>query len=318
MRRSSNSTRASVDSVGASPSRTKIRRKAVRGAAAAQSGSSSRPSIRIAPVARVAGTWTRSSARTGRAAAHASAATASSAGSGSETRMGFECRAAQAPRSNPLRGGRNLVAPVTPVPPVVAWSCVAWRLPPGSGGARLGPPGSWRRPMKRRSSARRLALWLATALLALGGCGKSSDVTGLGAAAQQTADDIAVQVGAAASADGGGLMTEIEGTNSTVPMASRPVTFFGVAASDTTFARGPFTITLDRTFYDVDDTMLQQWDPSAVRAVIDSWVRGAVTGLRYQATVGRTGVLNVNGLAAAVDTLLFDGTATDTTDARFT
>ena len=172
--------------------------------------------------------------------------------------------------------------------------------------------------MKRRSSARRLALWLATALLALGGCGKSSDVTGLGAAAQQTADDIAVQVGASASAEGGGLMTEIEGTNSAVPMASRPVTFFGVAASDTTFARGPFTITLDRTFYDVDDIMLQQWDPSAVRAVIDSWVRGAVTGLRYQATVGRTGVLNVNGLAAAVDTLLFDGTATDTTDARFT
>jgi hypothetical protein len=172
--------------------------------------------------------------------------------------------------------------------------------------------------MKRLSGGSVLAVCLVATFLALGGCGKSSNVTGLGANSQLTADDVAVQVGASASADGGGMMTEIEGTSSAVPMAARPVTFYGVTAADTTFARGPFTVTLGRTFYDIDDVVLQQWDPSAVRAVIDSWVRGAITGLRYQATVGRTGVLNVNGLAAAVDTLLFDGTATDTTDAVFT
>lgn len=172
--------------------------------------------------------------------------------------------------------------------------------------------------MKRLSSGSVLAVWLAAAIFALGGCGKSSNVTGLGTAAQQASDDIAVQIGAAASADNGGMMTEIEGTSSAVPMAVQPATIDGVAAADTTFARGPFTITLNRTFYDIDGNALQQWDPSAVRAVINSWVRGAVTGLRYQATVGRTGILNVNGLAAAVDTLLFDGTATDTTDARYT
>lgn len=172
--------------------------------------------------------------------------------------------------------------------------------------------------MKRPSGGRVLAVWLAATILALGGCGKSADVTGLGAVAQQTSDDIAVQVGASASADGGGMMTELEGTRSAVPMTVHPATIDRVASPETTFVRGPFTITLDRTFYDIDGNALQQWDPSAVRAVVNSWVRGAITGVRYQATVGRTGVLNVSGLAAAVDTLVFDGTATDTTDARFT
>ena len=169
----------------------------------------------------------------------------------------------------------------------------------------------------RWNSGRALAVWLAAIVIALGGCGKSSDVTGVGAAAQQAADDIAVQIGASASADNGGMMTEIEGTRSAVPMALQPASIEGVTAADTTFARGPFTITLERIFFDIDDNALQPWDPSAVRAVIHSWLRGAVTGVRYQATAGRTGTLNVNGLAAAVDTLVFDGTATDTTDARY-
>ena len=172
--------------------------------------------------------------------------------------------------------------------------------------------------MKRISAGGILAVWFAAATIVLGGCGKSSNVTGLGAVAQQAADDLAVQVGASASADNGGLMTEIEGTSSAVPMAVQPATIEGVAAADTTFARGPFAITLERTFYDVDGLELRQWDPSAVRVAIGSWVRGSVTGVRYQATVGRTGTLDVNGLAAAVDTLVFDGTATDTTDARYT
>jgi hypothetical protein len=172
--------------------------------------------------------------------------------------------------------------------------------------------------MRRLSPGGTFAVWLAAAAIILGGCGKSSDVTGLGAAAQQTADDLAVQVGASASADNGGLMTEIEGTTSAVPMALQPSSIDGVAAADTTFTRGPFTITLERTFYDVDGNALQQWDASAVRVQIGSWVRGSVTGVRYQATLGRTGTLDVSGLAAAVDTLVFAGTATDTTDARYT
>lgn len=172
--------------------------------------------------------------------------------------------------------------------------------------------------MKRLSGRRVPAVWLAATILVLGGCGKSSDVTGLGAAAQQAADDIAVEVGASASADGGGLMTEIEGSGSALPMAARPGPIDGIATAETTLVRGSFTITLDRAFYDIDGIALQQWDPSAVRAVIHSWVRGTAAGVRYRATVGRTGALNVNGLAAAMDTLVFDGTATDTTDARFT
>jgi len=172
--------------------------------------------------------------------------------------------------------------------------------------------------MKRHSGGGAPAAWLAILAIAFSGCGKSANVTGLGAAGQQAADDIAVEVGASASLDNGGVMTELEGTTSAVPTRLQLAAPEAVTAADTTFTRGPFTITLSRSFYDIDGNQLQQWDASAVRAVIESWVRGAVSGPRYQATVGRTGTLNVNGLAAAVDTLTFDGVATDTTDARYT
>jgi hypothetical protein len=171
--------------------------------------------------------------------------------------------------------------------------------------------------MKRCGGAL-LAFLLAAIAVVFEGCGKTSDVTGVGAAAQQAADDIAVEVGAAASADGGGMMTEIEGARSALPLALEPAPIESLVAADTAFARGPFTLSLEREFFDVDDNALQPWDPSAVRAVVHSWLRGAVTGMRYRATRGRTGTLAVRGLAPAVDTLVFEGSATDTTDARYT
>lgn len=170
----------------------------------------------------------------------------------------------------------------------------------------------------KRGSGGALAASLAAVVIALGGCGKSADVTGVAAAAQQAADDIAVQVGASASADNGGLMTEIEGTRSAVPMMLQPAAVEGVTEPDTSFERGRFTITLERTFFDIDGNALQQWDASAVRGEIHSRVRGVAAGVHYRASGGRTGTLDVNGLATAVDTLAFDGTATDTTDARYT
>lgn len=170
----------------------------------------------------------------------------------------------------------------------------------------------------KRGSGDALAASIAAVVIALGGCGKSADVTGVAAAAQQAADDFAVQIGASASADNGGLLTEIEGTRSALPMALRPAAIESVTESDTSFERGRFTITLERTFFDIDDNALQQWDASAVRAAVHSRIRGAAAGVHYRATGGRTGTLDVNGLAMAVDTLVFDGAATDTTDARYT
>ncbi|HEY6865727.1 MAG TPA: hypothetical protein VI792_00625 [Candidatus Eisenbacteria bacterium] len=171
--------------------------------------------------------------------------------------------------------------------------------------------------MKSVSGGRMLAVTLAAAVLVFGGCSKSSNVTGL-SPAQQTADEVALQAGASASADNGGLMTEVQGTTSSVPTSVQPASPYRITATDTTFTSGSFTITLSRTFYDGSTNALPQWGPTAVRAVVNSWLRGTASGLQYQATVGRTGVLNVSGLAASVDTLVFDGTATDTTDAQFT
>jgi hypothetical protein len=171
--------------------------------------------------------------------------------------------------------------------------------------------------MKRTSAITMLAIGLAAGLAALSGCGKSSDVTGIANAPQATADLVAVEAGASASADNGGLMAEIQGTTAAVPTRARNVSPDQIAAADTTFLRGNLTITIGRTFYDATDAALPQWDPSAVRVVVTSWLRGTVTGPRYSATIGRTGTLNIHGLQAAADTMVFDGVATDTTDAVY-
>jgi hypothetical protein len=172
--------------------------------------------------------------------------------------------------------------------------------------------------MRRFCGNASAAFLLASAASFLAGCGKTSDVTGVGAVTQQTADDIAVEVGEAASAEGGGLMIEIEGARSTLPHSIEPAGIESAVARDTTLARGPFTLSLERAFFDVDDNALQPWDPTAVRAVVHTWLRGTVTSVRYRATRSRAGTLGVRGLAPAVDTLVFEGSASDTTEARYT
>src|SRR5262245_40403840 len=144
-------------------------------------------------------------------------------------------------------------------------------------------------PMKWHLSDRALTACLAASLLALAGCGKSSNITGTGATAQLIADDTAIQTGAAASADKGGMMAEVNGTSDAVPMSRPSAGPLRVSSADTTFTTGNVTITLSRTFYDAGGNELQQWDPSATRARIDSWIRGTVTGPQYQATFGRSG-----------------------------
>src|SRR5436309_7878269 len=91
--------------------------------------------------------------------------------------------------------------------------------------------------MKRPSPGGALAVWLAAVVLGLTGCGKSSDITGTGAAAQQMADDGAVQVGAAASTGNGGLLSEVNGTSDAVPMSSPPAALVRAASADPTSTR---------------------------------------------------------------------------------
>src|SRR5262249_18449400 len=107
-------------------------------------------------------------------------------------------------------------------------------------------------------------------------------------------------------------------TSDAVPMSRPSAGPLRVSSADTTFTTGNVTITLSRTFYDAGGNELQQWDPSATRARIDSWVRGTVTGPQYQATFGRSGTLDIDALAAGADTVVFAGTATDTVDATYT
>jgi hypothetical protein len=171
--------------------------------------------------------------------------------------------------------------------------------------------------MKRLALRERLAFALAAAVLAFGGCGKSSDLTGAGPAAQQAAEDVAVALGAALASDPGGLLLELDGANAALPVAG-PGEVPGPATADTTLTLGSLMLALAGRYYDLDDNRLDRWDASATRASMNLWLRGEIESQRYRATVARAGVLRVRGLGAADDTLRFDGAFTDTTDARFT
>ena len=172
--------------------------------------------------------------------------------------------------------------------------------------------------MKRPGLRERVAFALAAAVLAFGGCGKSSDLTGAGPAAQQAAEDVAVALGVALASDPGGLLLELDGANAALPVALPGEAPEPAAGADTTLTLGTLTLGLAGRYYDLDDNRLDRWDASATHASMNLWLRGEIESQRYHATVARAGILRVRGLGAAEDTLRFDGSFTDTTDARFT
>jgi len=171
--------------------------------------------------------------------------------------------------------------------------------------------------MKRLGLRERVTFALAAAVLAFGGCGKSSDLTGAGPAAQQAAEDVAVALGASLASDPGGLLLELDGANAALPVAVPGEAPAPAAGADTTLALGSLMLSLAGRYYDLDDNRLDRWDPSATRASMNLWLHGEIESQRYHATVARAGLLRVRGLGAAEDTLRFDGSFRDTTDARF-
>lgn len=155
------------------------------------------------------------------------------------------------------------------------------------------------------------ALLLATAGLAVS-CSKTP--TNPSVTAQQTADDVATQVGVSASNDNGGMMTEFDGLVNSVPQS--PMTrLTHTVATDTTFTNGNLTFNISRVFY-AGANALAGWDTSATSVVGTAWVHGTVTATRLTATVGRGGSLTVNGIHYGVDTLVIDGAGHDTTTAH--
>jgi hypothetical protein len=153
------------------------------------------------------------------------------------------------------------------------------------------------------------ALALATLLLA--GCSSDKSPTSpANPAAQDAADDVALQTVASLSLTASDLQVAV----GTVPQgAARPTR----VQWDTTFTQGGLTYVATRDFFDAGNNLLPGYDPTAVKMTWTSHVTGTVEFPRDTATVVHRATIDVHGIQAGQDTLHFDGGVFDTLTNRF-
>lgn len=139
---------------------------------------------------------------------------------------------------------------------------------------------------------------------------------------QADADDIAAQAGPAAAAGMIANLNAADGASSGVSgsAAARftPLGAGAFAQAETTFTQGNITYTLGVTFYDADGNALTGYGPSAHRMLVTTRATGAITDQQFTASLGHAGSLDVTGLEASLDTLVFNGASNDSVDASFT
>jgi len=170
----------------------------------------------------------------------------------------------------------------------------------------------WRTPLA--------ALACAGALI-LAGCSGDNPVNPNGFT-QTDADDIAAQAGQAAAA---GMLTNMnaaDGASGGVSGSSAarftPLRAGSFAQAETTFTQGSVTYTLGVTFYDADGNTLAGYGPTAHRMLVTTRATGSIADQQFTASLGHAGSLDVTGLEASLDTLVFNGASNDSVDASFT
>jgi len=178
----------------------------------------------------------------------------------------------------------------------------------------------------------------------LGACG--STPTSPNSLSQQNADDIALQAAGSLTSSSGGLMLELDagrgsvpsnaalqsrpgnsggGTKHSLPVDSEarrlhpgdPMVATSPASAETTFSVGSITYTVMRSFYDAGGNELGGYGPTATRLRIVASASGSISTARWDATVGRSGILDVSGIESGADTLQFDGAGNDTAQCHF-
>jgi hypothetical protein len=127
---------------------------------------------------------------------------------------------------------------------------------------------------------------------------------------QSTADDFAVQTVASLELLGGDVAVAVGSTPPSANVSPRVAPMR--AQWDTSFTQNGLTYEASRTFYDALDIALPGWTPTAVRLHWTSRAYGTVEWPRDTATVGHASVLDVRGIQAGTDTLVFGGTCLDT------
>lgn len=164
-----------------------------------------------------------------------------------------------------------------------------------------------------------LAALACAGVLFLAGCSGDNPVNPSGFT-QTDADDIAAQAGMAAAAGVVPNMNAAGGVSGGSAAARfTPQRAGSAAQAETTFTIGAVTYTLGVTFYDADGNVLAGYDPTtAHRMLVTTRATGSVSGQQFEASLEHAGSLDVTGLEASLDTLLFNGACADSVDASFT
>jgi len=174
--------------------------------------------------------------------------------------------------------------------------------------------------MRSRHFRSPLAAVACAGALFLAGCSGDNPVNPNGFT-QADADDIAAQAGQAAAA---GVITNMGaadgasgGVSGSAAARFSPARSGSFAQADTTFTVGAVTYTLGVTFYDAGGNPLTSYGPLAHRMLVTTRATGEVANQQFNASLGHAGTLDVTGLEASLDTLVFNGTCNDTVDASF-
>lgn len=176
-----------------------------------------------------------------------------------------------------------------------------------------------------RTSIASAAIAVLAALLISGCSNDKNPAAPATSAAQMNADDLAIQAAAALETGAGVDIAASEASSGGSGSPAPRIFPDGIspargvaAAAETTFTIGAVTYTVTSAFYDSGDNELPGYGPTATRLHVTSRATGSVQTLRYQASIGHEGVLDVTGIEAAADTLGFDGASADTAQAQFT
>src|SRR5262245_8897288 len=152
---------------------------------------------------------------------------------------------------------------------------------------------------------------LALAPFVLSGCGSSRPTTPGGLAAQEAADDMAIQAVLSLNVVGGDLKGAVGSTPSRPQLIAtgfrvRPLRAAS-AQWETTYVQGGFTFEAQRYFYDVNDVLLADWTPAAVRVSWASRAYGTAASVIDTTTLGHGALIDVRGIQSGQDTLKVDG-----------
>jgi hypothetical protein len=164
-----------------------------------------------------------------------------------------------------------------------------------------------------------LALSIAVAAALVSGCGTKATEPRVG---QETANQVAIQLGASAASSTGGVGAEFTAIVQSLPGSGGPLKGPSLeavnVAADTVWVVGGMTFETSRSWYDDTHQPVASWGPTVVGMLWNSRATGTVSGQQFYGQASRTTQFDIFGVATDQDTAVVNGGVQDTCQSAFT